>query len=112
MPYPFDEAKQKYVDPVSGQELPREPVDVAETACSNERFHQVLHRILWCTDMYGVMRRPLMDKTSLFKSYYGSDKVFLAEMALLGKFYHVREKLFMKRYHTEMSASMTSFSRT
>lgn len=111
VPYPFDDARQKYVDPHSGQELPREPVDVAESASSNERFHEVLHRILWCTDMYGVMRRAQLDQTSLFKSYYGSDKVFLAEMALLGKFYHVREKLFMKRYHSDMSASMTAEER-
>lgn len=110
-PYPFDPASQSFVDERSGQRFPREPIEVAESASSNERFHEVLHKLIWCTDMYGVMRRDLMNRTSLFKSYYGSDKVFLAEMALLGRFYHVREKLFMKRYHSEMSASMTASER-
>jgi glycosyltransferase involved in cell wall biosynthesis len=111
VPYPFDERIGKYVDPHTNQELPREPVDVAESGCSNERFHEVLHKVLWCTDMYGIMRREALNRTSLFESYYGSDKVFLAEMALLGRFYHVRENLFMKRYHSEMSASMTAEER-
>ena len=110
-PYPFDAASRTYFDERSGQRFPHEPIDVAESEASNERFHEVLHKLIWCTDMYGVMRRDLMDRTSLFKSYYGSDKVFLAEMALLGRFYHVREALFMKRYHSEMSASMTASER-
>ncbi|MEM9683944.1 MAG: glycosyltransferase family A protein, partial [Pseudomonadota bacterium] len=103
VPLTLDPETQMFDDPITGEKLPHEPVDVAEGESSNERFSEVLHKFIWCSDMYGVMRREALNQTSLFRSFYGSDKVFLAEMALLGKFHHVREVLFLKRYHSEMS---------
>jgi hypothetical protein len=37
------------------------------------------------------------------RNFYGTDKLILAELALLGPFAHVDEKLYMKRVHPGMS---------
>ena len=109
-PLSFDIFRQCYTD-CHGKRYAREPVDIAQSDIPSARFDDVLHRIVWCTAMYGLIRRDATNKVTLMRSYYGSDKVFLAEMALLGKFHHVREPLFMKRCHAAMSAQMTAKQR-
>lgn len=109
-PLSFDVFRQCYVDR-HGRQYVREPVDIAQSDLPSERFADVLHRIVWCTAMYGLIRRDVINRVTLMRSYYGSDKVFLAEMALLGKFRHVKEPLFMKRCHAQMSAQMTAKQR-
>jgi glycosyltransferase involved in cell wall biosynthesis len=109
-PLSFDIFRQCYTDR-GGKRYVREPVDIAQSDVPSERFGDVLHRIVWCTAMYGLIRRDATNRVTLMRSYYGSDKVFLAEMALLGKFHHVREPLFMKRCHAKMSAQMTAKQR-
>lgn len=110
-PLPFDPVTNLYTDTNTGQKFVHERIDVATSDVPSERFHDVLHKLIWCTDMYGLMRRTFIDRTSLHESYYGSDKVFLAELALMGKFHHVEEVLFMKRCHSEMGAYMDANSR-
>lgn len=58
----------------------------------------VLSRHL-CTHVFGVMRTQALRATQLLADYYGSDRAFLAELALLGRFVHVPEPLFMNREH-------------
>ena len=109
-PLTFDIFRQCYFDR-NGKRYVREPVDIAQSDLPSERFDDVLHRIVWCTAMYGLIRRDATNRVTLMRSYYGSDKVFLAEMALLGKFYHAKKPLFMKRCHSAMSAQMTAEER-
>ncbi len=45
------------------------------------RFDDVLHGMRLCSEIFGVMRTELLRRTSLHGSYYGSDKVLLAELA-------------------------------
>lgn len=45
------------------------------------------------------MRRGAIDRTRLHGSYAGSDRTFLAEMALLGPWFEVPEPLFHIRDH-------------
>jgi glycosyltransferase involved in cell wall biosynthesis len=52
-----------------------------------------------CTDMFGLMRTEMLRKTELMNPYYGSDRSFLAEMALLGRFSKINEPLFNNREH-------------
>ncbi len=58
----------------------------------------VLSRHL-CTHVFGVMRTRALRATRLLADYYGSDRAFLAEIALLGRFVHIPEPLFMNREH-------------
>ena len=53
------------------------------------------------SEIFGVMRADLLRRTSLHGSYYGSDKVLLAELAMLGRIESVPEPLFVKRFHKD-----------
>ena len=43
----------------------------------------------------------MLSKTSLFKSYIGSDWTLLAEISLLGKIFEIQEYLFRRRDHKD-----------
>jgi hypothetical protein len=53
--------------------------------------------------MFGVIRRPILDQTGLLENFVSSDRVLLAELAMLGRFQASREHLFMKRFHRNVS---------
>ena len=57
------------------------------------------------------MRADLLRRTSLHGSYYGSDKVLLAELAMLGRIESVPEPLFIKRFHKDTSYYLTTRER-
>ena len=102
-PIEFDDTKGCYVDPWSGVALREEPAHLAESVNPEQRFRDVLHLMFWCTAIFGVIRRSALARTSLHRSYYGSDKVLLAELALLGRFCEIDDTLFIKRCHPQMS---------
>jgi hypothetical protein len=77
---------------------------VAESRRVEERFKDVLNNVHWCLQGFGLMRVDQMRRTALQRSYFGADKVFLAEMSLTGRFHQIEEILFYKRVH-----GMTSF---
>ena len=53
--------------------------------------------------IFGVIRRQALARTGLQRNFYGTDKLILAELALLGRFIQIREKLYLKRFHGDMS---------
>ena len=53
--------------------------------------------------IFGVIRHPMLMHTGLLGTYDSSDKVLLAEMAMLGRFWEIPERLFLRRYHEGMS---------
>jgi hypothetical protein len=72
------------------------------------RFRNVLLRTRWCFEIFGVVRREQLLSTGLQGSYYGSDKVVLAVLSLMGPFHEVPEKLFLRRCHPLQSTSIIS----
>jgi glycosyltransferase involved in cell wall biosynthesis len=76
---------------------------IAESPEVSERFHGVLHKVNWCLQVFGIIRADVLPYTGLQRSYYGGDKVFLAEVALRGRFQQIEETLFHKRVHAEMT---------
>ncbi|MEL6429854.1 MAG: glycosyltransferase family A protein [Planctomycetota bacterium] len=61
-----------------------------------------------CFDVFGLVRRPALANTKLIAPYLGSDRVLLAELALMGRFHRVPEKLFLSREHPQRSIRMRS----
>jgi hypothetical protein len=53
--------------------------------------------------MFAVMRREALQRTHLLPNFAGSDRAMLAELALLGRFRGVPERLFLKRFHAGVS---------
>jgi len=84
-------------------------LDRDDCACSGERtrrFRAVLAGQIMCAPIYGLMRRETLLKTVLHQSFFGSDKLLLAELALHGRYAIAPGKLFRKRMHTEMTSMM------
>ena len=82
-------------------DLPRQ-LDATEPAV---RLSEVLTRTKWCFEIFGLMRADALRRTPLHLSFYGSDKVLLASLALQGPFREVREPMFFRRHHAGQSSS-------
>ena len=61
----------------------------------------------WCNAMFALMRRDALAKTRLIGHYPGGDYRLLGELALLGKFQVVPERLFRRRLHDNSSSQNT-----
>ena len=57
--------------------------------------------------MFGVVRREILQQTSLLPNFAGSDRAMLAELALLGRFRCANERLFLKRFHADVSWALS-----
>jgi glycosyltransferase involved in cell wall biosynthesis len=64
-----------------------------------DRFAAVLLNMFMCLEVFGLMRRSALEKTSLQPSHVGGDKVVLAELSLLGRFHLLEDSLFYRRCH-------------
>jgi glycosyltransferase involved in cell wall biosynthesis len=78
---------------------PQDRTHIAEAVEPEARFRDVLSHAWWCVQCFGVMRRDAFLRTSGHGNYWGADKVFLAELALQGRFLQVPEPLFEQRVH-------------
>lgn len=72
----------------------------------SHRFQAILFSPHGCLDSYGLMRSAVVRKTPLYLPYYGPEKVFIAEMALLGRYQEIPETLFFARVATGGSGSL------
>ena len=73
-----------------------------------QRFEAVMLNMFMCVEIFGLMRRSALLRTSLQGPFGGADKVLLAQMSLLGRFWLGDETLFFRRCHAQqfsMSAS-------
>lgn len=83
----------------NGQEMQRVGNAVGLEARPYQRFARITRRFHWCESIYGLLRSDTVRKTNLQKNYTNSDRTFLSELGLLGKFYQIPEALFYKRLH-------------
>jgi glycosyltransferase involved in cell wall biosynthesis len=61
------------------------------------RLEKVSRHVLMVNQLYGLMRRDALSKTRLNGSYFSSDYVLLAELAMLGEIWEVPEVLIRRR---------------
>lgn len=69
----------------------------------NVRFRALANPHHRCESVFGVIRTDVLRKTILIGDYAGCDRVLLAQLALAGKFYEVKEILFLHREHKKRS---------
>ena len=100
-PLAFDTSIGAYRDP-RGRPLVPEHRYLGEAATPSKRFHEIVHGMRWCFALYGVARTDAI-RRAVHPSFYGADKVLLAELSLLGRFHEIDEPLFVKRVHLGMS---------
>lgn len=63
------------------------------------RFRKSFHSSAWCHAVFGLIQTSVLKRTALIGNYASSDKVLLAELAILGKCYEVPEHLAYRRLH-------------
>jgi glycosyltransferase involved in cell wall biosynthesis len=87
--------------------------DYEETAAPDPvvRFREVLFTYDATFPVFGVMRRSALERTRLIDSYFGSDRVLLAHLALLGRFARIDMPLFLNRTHPGQSSSLSRRNR-
>ena len=70
------------------------------------RFWDVLVRTMRTFEIFGVIRSDVLRKTRLHGGYYGSDKVLLAELSLLGRFDLLPQVMLYRRCHAAQSSNL------
>ena len=65
-----------------------------------------------CYQVFGLIRSSALVKTSLIGSYSGSDRILLAQLALLGKFHEFSEQFLYQRRHIEQSIQSLETNRS
>jgi len=68
-----------------------------------ERFRYLI--CVWhaCDPIFGVIRSDILKKTPLMRSFISADRMLLAQLALLGRFYEIQEFLFFWRLILDIS---------
>jgi glycosyltransferase involved in cell wall biosynthesis len=72
------------------------------------RFEAVMLNMFMCVEIFGLMRRSMLARTSLQGPFSGADKVVLAQMSLLGRFWLGKETLFFRRCHAQQFSASVS----
>jgi glycosyltransferase involved in cell wall biosynthesis len=72
------------------------------------RFQAVMLNTVMCVEIFGLMRRSALLHTMPQGSFGGSDKVLLAQMSLLGRFWLGQETLFFRRCHAQQFSAQSS----
>ncbi len=83
------------------------PRDFA-AATPHKRYKSHLFNTRWVFEIFGVYRHEVFANSSKHGAYYGSDKVLLAEVCIMGKIVVIPEPLFLNRRHENQSASLKS----
>lgn len=75
------------------------PLDGVRRSSAIERARDILANPTDCVEVFGVMRTADVRTTGLIGGYTSSDRTFLFEMALRGRFQQVPEVLLLHRQH-------------
>lgn len=101
-----DDANARGV-PGGGRRL---PAPTRQSTHPHQRFGAVLLGRDGCLDVFGLMRAEVMRRASPWLPYYGSEKVFVAELSLMGRFEEIPTPCFFVRVHPEGSGCLGSVS--
>lgn len=71
-----------------------------------ERFRQAIELSGTCFPIFGVFRRAQLERSTLHRPYYGSDRALIAEMAIMGKFSRMERAIFYNREHAVRSINI------
>jgi glycosyltransferase involved in cell wall biosynthesis len=77
----------------------------ASQADPARRIASLVRHLVMSNVFFGLMRREALARTRLHGAYPSADYVLIAELALLGRFTIVPERLFYRRVHPGMSRS-------
>ncbi|MGR9099756.1 MAG: glycosyltransferase family 2 protein [Gammaproteobacteria bacterium] len=79
----------------------------ARSRRASERFGDLILFKHLCSEVFGLIRSNALHKTSLLGFYRGSDRAFLAELSLTGRFVYIPEPLICLREHPDRYSRAT-----
>jgi glycosyltransferase involved in cell wall biosynthesis len=74
-----------------------------EQATAHERLKRLVPALGYANAVYGLIRSKALSRTRLLGAYPSADYILLVELALLGGFVEIPERLFLRRIHPQMS---------
>lgn len=74
------------------------------------RFYRCITEAATNFPVFGLYRMDVLARSTMHRSYYGSDRALTAEVALLGPCLLVREAIFYNREHPNRSINITDLS--
>ncbi|MEM7208447.1 MAG: glycosyltransferase family A protein [Pseudomonadota bacterium] len=77
----------------------------------SRRFGDVLLSSGWGVRCSGVFKSEALGKTGLMQSFYGSEKLMMAELAVHGRFWDLPQMLFSQRVHSGSISGATRESK-
>ena len=92
----------------AGKQIRTIETNIGEESEPYQRFQRFVSREHHCEATYALTRSDVLKKVDPQLNYSDSDRTFLAELSLWGKFYKIDELLFYKRYHQERSIAVYS----
>ncbi|MDX1440800.1 MAG: hypothetical protein R3284_12950, partial [Rubricoccaceae bacterium] len=75
------------------------------------RLRRILRDLMLCHCALGLIRTAALARTDRIRAYMGSDKVMVAQLGMIGKFYEVDEYLYYRRVHPESSFKVNATPR-
>jgi glycosyltransferase involved in cell wall biosynthesis len=82
--------------------VPPECSDI-RTSRPHQRLAEVLRTVSWAPSQYGLIRVEALRKTRLIEPFFASDRVLVAELALLGEIWETPRTLLELRFHPQIS---------
>ena len=76
-----------------------------------DRLATMILRLHTCVDFFGLLRRDAMVNSLLHQAYRGSDRAFLAQMAIRGRFHQIDTPLVQMRQHAGQYSRMKNVKR-
>jgi glycosyltransferase involved in cell wall biosynthesis len=89
----------------AGEQGERRSHPLGRAAQPWQRFRELASMGHRCEATYGLMRASTLRVTGLQHNYTDSDRTFLAQLALHGRFAYLPELLFYQRHHEAMSTA-------
>jgi glycosyltransferase involved in cell wall biosynthesis len=114
---PFDTSKDGFVDKYGNLFRKHDRDRDLDSAEPYVRYREILSATRWCFEIFGLIRTDALkqilqvdryQRTEIMGPYYGSDKVLLAELSLIGRYIEISEPLFFRRCHSNQSSAIGS----
>jgi glycosyltransferase involved in cell wall biosynthesis len=96
-------AKAKIIDQHGEFVVDYDPGPCTASVRPHERFRNLILHPEYALQALGLIRRSVLEKTTLLGSFPSADEVLLAELALRGRFHQCPERLYIYRRHPEQS---------
>jgi glycosyltransferase involved in cell wall biosynthesis len=104
-PLAFDQMRNCYLAPYFDTPLLSEKAHPGESSDPIERFHDFFPSY-FASHIHGLLRASAVRKTRMLGSHMNGPALFLADLALQGRFVTSERQLFKRRYHQTCSEAM------